>query len=276
LIDLSVLAGLPISMDPDTGELTFTDGAASEGRGERCIGELVDVLAIVDAAPERADETAYLLYRGVHLTDDDTLLTSLGLRYDLTVILPGAIGGELMKTAGHVHSAAPDGVGYPEIYDVIHGQAAFVLQFDEPLRVTIALCGPGERILIAPGASHLTVNIGPEPLVVADLVAIDSRNDYGEFRTRRGAAVHLMEDGDVWTERINVCYDATPVWHVLDGSRIGDFVPDQGPLYSDAIANPDNYAYLTAPAPRNPEMQALWATPVGQAPGVATGCIDQL
>ena len=44
----------------------------------------------------------------------------------------------------------------------------------------------------------------------------------------------------------------------------------------DAIANTDAYAYLTAPAPRNPEMQALWVTPSGQVPGVATGSIDQL
>ena len=276
MIDLSALAGIPVFLDPDSGELSFGVDVSAEGTGERRVGELADVLAFPEAATDRTDNVAYWLYRGVHAAGDDAALGTHGLRYDLTVTLPGDIGGELIKTAGHIHSIAPDGVGYPEIYDVIHGQAAFVLQFEDPLRVAIALCGPGERILIPPGASHLTVNIGTDALVVADLVAINSQNDYGEFKVRRGAAVHLVEDGAAWTERINSLYDRTPIWHVLDGSRIGDFVPDQSPLYTDAIANTDAYAYLTAPAPRNPEMQALWVTPSGQAPGVATGSIDQL
>jgi glucose-6-phosphate isomerase len=259
VIDLTSLAGIPICLDPDSGELSFGDDVTAEGTGERTVGELADVLAFPEAAADRTDDVAYWLYRGVHAAGDDPLLGAHGLRYDLTVTMPGDIGGELIKTAGHIHSLAPDGVGFPEIYDVIHGQAAFILQFEDPLRVTIALCGPGERILIPPGASHLTVNIGPEPLVVADLVAIDSLNDYGEFKVRRGAAVHLVEDGDAWTERINPLYDVTPIWHVLDGSRIGDFVPGQSPLYTDAIAKIDSYEYLTAPASRNPEMQALWS-----------------
>jgi glucose-6-phosphate isomerase len=260
LIDLSERAGMPLTLDLTTGQLTMAEDEAIEGQGERRIGELIDVLAAPDAASARSDETAYLLYRGVHRSGDDDTLIRHGNRYDLTVLLPGSIGGELMKTAGHIHNLAPDGVGYPEIYDVLHGTAAFVLQFEEPLRVTIVNCGPGERILIPPGASHLTVNIGPEPLVVADLVARNSQNDYGMFRQRRGAAVHLVEDGVAWTEQINPHYETTPIWHVLDGSRIGDFAPDQRPLYSDALNHPEAYSYLTAPAPRNAEMQALWET----------------
>ena len=88
---------------------------------------------------------------------------------------------------------------------------------------------------------------------------IASQNGYGDFRTRRGAAVHLFRDGDAWTERINPNYPNTPVWRVLDGTRIGDFAAGDGQIYTDAIANPDDYRYLTAPAPRQAEMQALWS-----------------
>lgn len=274
MIDLSARAGLPVTLDPETGRLSFADGVAAEGQGQRYVGELRDVLATPEAASDRADEVAYLLYRGVHRVDDGETLARHGLRYDLTVTLPGTVGDELMKTAGHIHELASDGVGYPEIYDVLQGAGAFVLQFEDPLRITIALCEPGDRILIPPGASHLTVNIGPEPLVVADLVARDARNNYGDFRLHRGAAVYLVAEGDAWTERINPRYDTTPTWHVLDGSRIGDFVPDQSPLYSDALANPDAYAYLTAPAARNAEMQALWTMPGGRTQSGALSSMD--
>jgi glucose-6-phosphate isomerase len=172
VIDLSDRIGLPISLDLDTGELAFGDDIAVEGTGERRFSELREVLACPEALTEPDDRAAYLLYRGVHDSAHADLFAQNGLRYDLTVVLPGDVGSELTKTAGHIHSAAPDGVGYPEIYDVVHGTAAFILQFTEPLRLTIIVCGPGERILIPPGASHLTVNVGREPLVVADVVAI--------------------------------------------------------------------------------------------------------
>ena len=260
MIDISKSSGLPISLSPRLGTITFGDGATAEDEGARVVGDLLDVLAVSEKGAERRNEVAYLLYRGVHRDGDESTLVKHGLRYDVTVTLPGEIGGEYMKTAGHIHSLAPDGVGYPEIYDVLYGQTAFVLQFDDPLRVVIALCGPGERILIPPGASHLTVNLGPAPLVVADLVAIASQNDYGEFRERRGAAVHLFVDGNAWKERINPAYGHAPIWHVLDGSRVGDFVPDHRPLYTDAIAHPDQYQYLTAPSSRSDEMRSLWSS----------------
>ena len=195
MIDLSGISGLPVSLDPESGQLALSDDLVAEGTGQRTIGELSDVLSAPESVADRNDDVAYWLYRGVHRPSNKSLLDGRGLRYDITVTLPGDIGGEFIKTAGHIHSAAPDGVGYPEIYDVLLGEAAFVIQFSEPLRVVIATCGAGERILIPPGGSHLTVNVGHQPLVVADLVAIDSQNDYGDFRVRRGAAIHIVRHG---------------------------------------------------------------------------------
>ena len=121
---------MPIALDPESGELEFGDEVVVDGYGERRLAELRDVLADPEALDDVADRPAYLLYRGVHCPADTRLLADHGLRYDLTVILPGEVSGELVKTAGHIHNAAPDGVGYPEIYDVVHGHAAFILQED--------------------------------------------------------------------------------------------------------------------------------------------------
>jgi len=261
MIDLTAIAGLPITLDPVSGELTFGDGVAVEGSGARTFGELADVLAYPEAVHD-PDAPAYLLYRGVHQREHTALLAEHGLRYDLTVTLPGDVGGELIKTAGHIHSHAPDGAGYPEIYDVLHGQAAFVLQFTDPLRVVIAVCAPGERILIPPDASHLTVNIGRDPLVVADLVAIDSQNDYGDLRERRGAAAYLLADPgeeDGFEIAVNSAYDEGPDIYLTQSSVAGAFVPASGPLYAHVHADLAHYRYLTAPAPRSAEMRALWS-----------------
>lgn len=261
MIDLTDIAGLPIWLDPTTSELSFGDGVDVEGSGVRRFGELTEVLAYPDAVAD-PDAPAYLLHRGVHRLDDAPLLAEYRLRYDLTVTLPGNSGGELTKTAGHIHSNAPDGVGYPEIYDVLHGQAAFVLQFAQPLRVVVAICGQGERILIPPDASHLTVNIGSEPLVVADLVAVASRNDYGDFRDLRGAAAYLLADPDDengFEIAVNDAYGDGPDIYLTQSSVVGAFASATEPLYAHFRSDPEHYRYLTAPASRSAEMRALWS-----------------
>ena len=259
--DLSNISGFPVTLDLESGRLSFGDSITVEGKGERTFSDLQDVLAFPDALAERALTPAYLLYRGVHQTDDAPLFASQGLRYDITVTLPGEIGGEYVKTAGHIHSNAPDGVGYPEIYDVLHGSAAFVLQWTDPLRLVTIECVAGDRIVIPPGASHLTVNHGSEPLVVADLVAIDSVNNYGDFKTRRGAAIYLTVDPaapDSRRQIINRNYDETPTWRTVQGSRVGGLVDDSHSLYRHFIDRPNDFAFLTAPAEFNDEMQSLW------------------
>ncbi|MER3486210.1 MAG: glucose-6-phosphate isomerase, partial [Chloroflexota bacterium] len=103
-------------------------------------------------------------------------------------------GTELARTAGHVHSTSASGVSFPEVYEILHGHAAIILQWpasatpDMACLVQIAVCVAGDRIIIPSGAGHLTVNLGDEPLVMSNLVASASENDYAPFAGARGAA----------------------------------------------------------------------------------------
>ena len=158
---------------------------------------------------------------------------------DLTVTLPGTIGGELIKTAGHIHSSArrswipgdlrsrawAGGVPAP-----VHRSAA------RHCRACIA----GERILIPPGASHLTVNIGAEPLVVADLVAIDPKTITANSASDEAPRFTCCAKESAWTEQINPHYPHTPIWTVVEDRSSATFPPGAGPLYTDAIANLDD------------------------------------
>jgi len=255
-------SGLEIELNDQTGELRFGEGIGAEGTGRRTIGDLIDVLAYPESAIGREDDTAYYLYRGVMRTGDEGIFAERGLRFDITVTLPGDVGSEFTKTAGHIHSQAPDGVGYPEIYDVLSGTGAFIIQWDEPLRLVIVTVGPGDRVLLPPGASHLTVNSGSAPLVVADLVAVASENNYGILREHRGAAIYLLDDPEpdgLVRQLINPFYRQTPMWQTIEGSRMGDFPPAEGSLYQAFVAKPDDVAYLTAPAPAEMDIQLLWS-----------------
>jgi glucose-6-phosphate isomerase, archaeal len=269
MIDLTPVTGLPLALDGRTGELAAGPGLVLEPPGLRRLRDLREVLADPMADPAGDDRPCYLLYRDVRLAGDETLLNAHRLRYDLTVTLPGRYGAELPKTAGHYHSRAPDGVGYPEVYEVLHGRAAFVLQWvddptapEPPIRaVWVAICGPGEKIVIPPDCGHVTVNVGETPLVVGDLVAAGSTNEYGSYRRARGAAVYVLADGGAppgFRVMRNERYRTVPDPVVAAGSRWHPLLDDDDPVYALARASPDRFAFLTAPQPHLRAMLALW------------------
>jgi glucose-6-phosphate isomerase len=195
-VDLSEAAGLPISLDLETGKLDATGDVELGEQGERRLSQLREVLADPEAATD--DRICYRTYRGVGTKADRELLEAHGLRYDITVTMPGLIGREFTKTAGHYHSRGPDGIVYPEIYEVIFGKAAFVFEVVRMFGgyADIPICEPRERITIPFDCGHVTVNIGTAPLVVCDLIASECTNNYDSYRTWRGALYYIVRSDD--------------------------------------------------------------------------------
>lgn len=266
LVDLTPAAGLAVQLDRRTGALDFGEGVSSDTPGARLLDDLRDVLRD-PAAP--GPELVYHLYRGVKRSGDAPILAEAGLRYDLTVTLPGTLGCEYAKTSGHYHPPAPDGVSFPEVYEVLHGKAAFVLQrvddvtTDNPriLDVWVQICEAPQRILIPPDCGHVTVNIGTDPLVVADLVSLRCGHIYGTFRALRGAAYHLVADPDA---EHGIRFEANPAYLpppravLAHGSRWEPFLPDGRPVYAHFQERPDDFAFLDRPAGCAGPLLALW------------------
>jgi glucose-6-phosphate isomerase, archaeal len=273
LVDLTAAAGLPVRLDPRTGVLHFDADATSDEPGARRLGDMRDVLR--EPAAQGRD-LLYHLYRAVRRSPDEPLLTAAGLRYDLTVTLPGMLGDEYAKTTGHYHPADSDGVSFPEVYEVVHGRAAFVLQrvddvtADRPRieAVWVQLCAAGERILIPPECGHVTVNIGAEPLVVADLISLRCGHIYGTFKALRGAAYHVLADPDaadgLRLER-NPAYVEVPEATVARGSRWQPFLDDSRPVYAHCRAQPGDFSFLDRPAAAADPLLALWPGTARQA-----------
>jgi glucose-6-phosphate isomerase len=247
-IDLTEDSGLPISLDLETGKLSAIGEVDLGEQGERRLTQLREVLADPDAATD--DRICYRTYRGVGTNADRELLDRHGLRYDITVTLPGLIGREFTKTAGHHHLPGPDDAVYPEVYEVVHGRAAFVMQTVGLIGVTsgwIQICEPHERIMIPPKAGHVTVNIGNVPLVVCDLIATECTNNYDLYRSVQGAAYYIVLSPGGFAVEPNTRYPnagkLSP--EVGYGSRWPQDLPSDAPLIDLFRLDPNVFRFLT-------------------------------
>ena len=118
----------------------------------RMLHDMDDVLydrTMIDAP----DTELYYMYRDLALSkrDRDTILEHR-LRYDITVIPPGMLGTEYVKTAGHDHPG-----DYGELYEVLEGEAQYLLQKRDGEAVSdiivVTACA-GDKVIIPPVRSN--------------------------------------------------------------------------------------------------------------------------
>ncbi|MEM3480479.1 MAG: glucose-6-phosphate isomerase family protein [Candidatus Korarchaeum sp.] len=144
------------------------------------------------------DFPAYLMYR------DLPPLTSSWARFDLTVILPWEVGGELAKTKGHYHLPF-NGKHLPEIYCVHSGEAEFLLQRmgASPYDIedfVVVTAREGSIVTVPPRYGHVTVNPINGVLVMSNVIHRGVKPDYGTYELTRGAAYYMTRDGIVRNE----------------------------------------------------------------------------
>ena len=176
-------------------------------------------------APADGQAELYYMYRDVACAEDRAAVKQHGVRYDVTVILPGCVGPEYMKTVGHYHPVTPGSdMTYPEVYEVLSGEATYLLQRPglvsrQPPAASRqeAICAiddvyavvarPGDKVVIPPGYGHITINAGSEPLVMANWVAAEFESLYGAMRELKGGAYYLLSSGE-WVK--NPLYGVVP------------------------------------------------------------------
>ena len=159
----------------------------------RTIDEIRGVL--MDPSCE-CGEPLYLMYRDLSKTrEDGRWLREHDLRYDVTVIPARTLCGEYVKTKGHHHPENRNGVPYPEIYEVLEGEAHYLLQTRAADDVLLVQAGQGDLVLIPPGYGHVTINPGATTLVMANIVSTLFESDYSVYERLRGAAYFELEGG---------------------------------------------------------------------------------
>lgn len=250
MIDLSANSGLPLNLDED-GRLVFGEGLTPVEPAVRRKGDMLDVLMKPDA---RGPEELYYMYRNVMREGDAEKIKASGLRFDITVIKPGILGKEFIKTAGHYHPEKKGtGITYPEVYEVISGVAHYLLQElvpgeDRVRRVALLEARAGSRVMMPANYGHITINPGNSYLVMANWVADEFTSEYGQFKEKKGGAYYEVSAGEDTEFVPNRLYDPLPAlteWQVVEAPELN--LTRQKPFYQSFLDNPSGYRYLAKP-----------------------------
>lgn len=241
----------PQSAIPDSEEsaavYTFTadgpqlaDPYCSEEQGFRTLGGLAAVTAV--PVSESESTVQYWTFGDVSDGADRTARARLPVQYDLTFLADRPIGWESPKTHGHVHvSATHPGAGFPELYEVLEGEAALLVQdlLPGPAATFVALieAEPGQMVAVPPGLYHSSINRGTSMAVLADVIAREAADEYESLQAARGMAYYIDIDGEAVAnpaysevppllrmraeEWIEQSFDPLYEWVVSDGGDTG-------------------------------------------------------
>jgi glucose-6-phosphate isomerase, archaeal len=194
------------------------------------------------------DFDLYYMYRDLFLSrSDGEKLREHGLRYDITIIPPGMLGREYIKTAGHYHPIVPNGrVTFPELYEVLDGEAIYLLQNLDLSDVVAVNARAGDKVLVPPNYGHITINRSNKTLKMANFVAKDFVSLYNPYKDRAGGAYFFTKEGWIKNER---CPEASQLRMVgaPDGKSLRKLgLVKEREMYS-LLKEPELLDYLTMP-----------------------------
>lgn len=196
MLNLEKFSGLPIQMRDDFS-LVFENGLPAVTPAVREFPSMKSYLKDPGATYWRRD--VYHMYRMVARSEDADSIKNAGIEYDITVIPPGKIGDEFVKTIGHYHSFEPGTAArYPEVYEVIYGKAIWVLQSATPDLETlndvyVVTAERGQKIIVPPGYGHVSVNPGGDVLILSNWQPLANKSDYMPYEKNNGAAYYIVE-----------------------------------------------------------------------------------
>jgi len=236
-IDLNEISGLPLKLK--NGKLVFGAGmkkVVPEGRIH------VRMKAVLKNPTAKAPKEFYDMYRDIALEKDRKTILHNKLRFDITVLPGFKVGDEYNKTFGHYHPKAPGtNTWYPEVYEVLHGRALYLLTNHNEFLVYDAR--PGDKCLMLPGFAHVTVNPGKEPLVMANWVYPGFNSNYGPIEKLRGVQWYYTEQGFVKNKKWN----QAPSIQLLSAKEFPEFGFLNEPMYKTAMKNPKKFDFLSTP-----------------------------
>jgi glucose-6-phosphate isomerase len=198
----------------------------------RRLSDIKDVVYDKEFLKSSKDIDLYYMYRDLALSKKDRdAMTGEDLRYDITVIPPGMLGAEYTKTLGHYHPMVPGtDLSYTEIYEILEGEAHYLLQKEEKGKITDAVlvkAGKGDKIIMPPNYGHVTINPGKKELKMSNLVSGKFSSVYQPYKDKHGGAYYELQKGFV----SNKSYGKMPELRVVKAKN----VPEMGLKKSEEI-----------------------------------------
>ncbi len=184
------------------GDRLEVEGTEVPQTSKRPMSEMRPVLQNPDAA---GPDPLYLVYRGVPNPDAPP-----GSRSDITVLEPGTIGREYVKTHGHYHLG--DG---EEIYQVLSGEGSLLLQkpgfnYETVESVRLVSLHPEQPVIIPSGWGHTLINTGEDRLVTLNNQPQGVESLYSAYEKMHGAAYYVTKGGNGPELEPNPAYSDLP------------------------------------------------------------------
>lgn len=215
----------------------------------RTLGDM-ETVCLDRAFCAQADKTRvqYYMFRGIAKKEYAPLFKNpvLDLSYDIAIIPALEIGREFNKTFGHYHPKNAAGMRYPEIYEVIEGEAHYLLQrLDEKNGsaddVLLVKAKKGDKVVVPPGYGHVSINPTQKTLVSANITGV-FKNDYDSYKAKRGGAYYEIIDDSL---KPNPAYENLPLIKEVDAMVLPvnqEFDGDN--IYAQFVENPGKFEFL--------------------------------
>jgi glucose-6-phosphate isomerase, archaeal len=215
----------------------------------RRLSDMSTVIYDRDWLKSAPDEILYYMYRDLAMSSQDrSVILGHGLRYDITIMPPGKLGAEYVKTAGHFHPEIDDtGMSYPEVYEIIHGMAHCLLQRcgeGKILDVVLIEAVAGDKVLIPPNYGHVTINPSNQELKMANWVSRNFSSNYEPLQKCGGAAYFELAGGK--TVRNDRC-DHAPEIRYLKPANIAKAGFAKGKEMYELVKDVEKLDFLNKP-----------------------------
>jgi len=252
MIDLQKKLDLPIFLG-EKGFLEFHEPLLPMAPKKRTLAEMKDYLA--DPEAKFSGDSVYDMYRGVHLPQDKQNFKNTGIRFDITVFHPGMLGKEFCKTAGHFHPFKQGtAVRYPETYEVVKGNALFLMQrmdnlFEKVINFYAIEVNESQDVIFLPGYAHFLINPTENILITSNWSADNFKSEYEPVARYHGAAYYVLKGADGNPEFVpNPNYSKVPKLKFLKPRQLPQFgLINNQPAYRTGQKSPDMLQFLITP-----------------------------
>jgi glucose-6-phosphate isomerase len=252
-MDLHVPSGLPLLLDSETSGLILCNGMQISKTDIRRAEDLKEVWL----DPTKATSAPiYWIYYLSPKSEHKFLLEESNLVFGIVVIPPYKVGNEYVKTRGHYHRLMPNSpLTYPEVYTQFCGHLQYLIQkpksfteIDNMEECILIDLEAGESLIIPPGYAHFIINPTNEVGVMAGLWCKEEIQDSAPIIKMKGAGYYLIEESGSSCFIPNPSYRHVPSLRKLISLKNTPFQPpDEKPLWSSFVENPEQYAFLTSP-----------------------------
>jgi oxalate decarboxylase/phosphoglucose isomerase-like protein (cupin superfamily) len=149
----------------------------------------------------------YLVYRYIY---DNSIPTSLNIKFDLTILPPNKNGNPISRTRGHYHLVSKrTSLQYFDIYQVVKGNILFQthLPMESAEESYFWVGSPGDIFVLPPDMCHVLYNVGKSISVLSNWCSKNEHLDYDTMMKTRGPAFEIESvNNEIINIKINLLF----------------------------------------------------------------------